>query len=151
MKPGLKGRPMYCRAMGETVENKEGQISFNARFLPVVDGGETTKTDSTLTVKNANSATVYISIGTNFISYKDLSGDAKEKAEAFLSQASQKPYAAIKEAHIADYRKYFDRVELDLGVTDSVKNPNQSTCFRFWKSERPTTRFNYIFSLGAIC
>ena len=134
---GIEGETYVLSGMGETVENKEGKISFNARFLPVVDGGETTKTDSTLTVKNANSATVYISIGTNFISYKDLSGDAKQKAEAYLAKASQKPYAAIKEAHIANYKKYFGRVELDLGVTDSIKNPTNQRVFDFGKANDP--------------
>ena len=50
-------------------------------------GGQVEKTDSTLVVRNANSATIYISIGTNFKNYKDLSGDAEQMAESYLKEA----------------------------------------------------------------
>ena len=108
---------------GESVDNKDGKVAFNARFLPVIEGGEIVPTDSTLQVKNANSATVYISIGTNFKNYKDLSGDAAALAKKYLSVANTKTYDAIKAAHTLNYRQYFDRVQLNLGVTDSIKNP----------------------------
>lgn len=122
---------------GEQVENKEGKVEFNARFLPMVEGGVIEKTDSTLTVGNANSATVYISIGTNFKNYKDLSGNAEEVAKEYLSKAREKTYEEIKEAHISNYKKYFDRVHLDLGTTDSIKNPTDKRISDFATANDP--------------
>ncbi|MGV8092250.1 MAG: pectinesterase family protein [Mangrovibacterium sp.] len=122
---------------GESVDNKEGKIKFDARFYPVIDGGKLVKTDSSLQVKNANAAIVFISIGTNFKSYKDLSGDAEAVAKSYLIKASRKDFETIKQDHITDYRKYFDRVQLDLGVTDSVKNPTDQRIVDFGSGNDP--------------
>lgn len=122
---------------GETVENKKGKVEFDARFYPVLEGGTLTQTDSTLTVENANSATVYISIGTNFKTYKDLSGNAEEVAKSYLSKAAAKTYDAIKGAHVENYRQYFDRVQLDLGVTDSINNPTDQRIRDFANADDP--------------
>ena len=37
-----------------------------------------------------------------------------------MAKASKKRYEALREAHVADYKHVFDRVELDLGETDSA-------------------------------
>ncbi len=39
--------------------------------------------------------------------------------------------------HIADYQKYFRRVSLDLGLTDSVKNPTDVRLENFAKGNDP--------------
>lgn len=119
----VDGETLVLSGKGESRENKKGKVEFNARFLPVIDDGKIVKTDSTLQVENANSATIYVSIGTNFKNYKDISGNAEQVAENNLKKAAEKSYDEIKRAHIGHYRKYFDRVKLDLGVTDSIKNP----------------------------
>lgn len=122
-KVGVEENTLVLSGKGGSVDNKEGKVEFNARFLPVTDGGTIEQTDSTLTVKNANSATVYISIGTNFKTYNDISGDAEAVAKDYLSKATLKEYDALKKAHLANYHQYFDRVQLDLGMTDSINNP----------------------------
>lgn len=122
---------------GESLENKEGKVRFNARFFPVTDGGVVEQTDSTLTVKNANSATVYISIGTNFKNYKDISNDAEQVAKDYLSKAISKDYDLLKKEHIANYHQYFDRVQLDLGLTDSINNPTDIRVRDFAKGNDP--------------
>ena len=119
----VKDDTLVLSGKGESGENKKGKVEFNARFLPKIDGGQIEKTDSTLFVENANSATIYISIGTNFKNYKDLSGNAEQMAENYLKEATVKSYGEIKQAHIDHYRNYFDRVKLNLGITDSIKNP----------------------------
>lgn len=88
------------------------------------DGKQFT-TDSTIIVKNATEATLYISVGTNFKNYKDVSGDSYETAVDFLKN-TYKPYAEAKAKHIAKYQQYFDRVSLTLG--DSIDaNPQKTT------------------------
>lgn len=133
----VEDNALVLSGKGETVENKEGKVEFNARFLPVTDGGTVEQTDSTLTVKNANSATIYISIGTNFKTYRDISGDAEAVAKAYLSKATSQAYDALKEAHIIDYHQYFERVQLDLGVTDSVNNPTDKRVRDFATGDDP--------------
>ncbi len=44
--------------------------------------------------------------------------DYVTEARRVMDKASAKPYAALRKAHVADYKQYFDRVSLDLGRTD---------------------------------
>lgn len=104
-------------------EGIEGKVQFTALTRIENNGGRLEVTsDSTLQVKNANSVTLYVSIGTNFVNYKDVSGDATAVAQKHLKQAG-KNYAKAKAAHTNAYRKYFNRVSLDLGTNAQTGKP----------------------------
>lgn len=45
--------------------------------------------------------------------------DYRKLANQRMNRAAAKSYAALRTAHIKDYKHFFDRVELDLGRTDS--------------------------------
>jgi alpha-L-fucosidase 2 len=98
-------------------DNKKGKIRFEAQVQPKIEGGALSVTDTAIIIKDANAATVYISIGTNFKKYNDIGGDASVKASGYLQPALSKDYTSAKAAHTNLYRKYFDRVSLDLGTT----------------------------------
>ena len=93
--------------------------------------------DTSLNVTNADVATIYISIATNFKNYHDISANADEKATTYLQNTLKKDYRQALNDHIADYQKYFNRVNLDLGVTDSVKNPTDVRIEQFSKGNDP--------------
>ena len=80
-----------------------------------------------------------------------MSADATERANAYLQNALKKSYDQALKDHIADYQNYFNRVSLDLGVTDSVKNPTDMRLEQFAKWKRSATGCHSIFSLGVIC
>jgi alpha-L-fucosidase 2 len=104
-------------------ETVKGRVEFTAVTKILVKGGEITAGDTSLTVSNADEATIYISIATNFKDYRDLGGDPFERAKTFLQEAQKKDYNLILKEHIADYQAYFKRVNLDLGTTEAVRNP----------------------------
>lgn len=118
-----EGLNLVLSGKGESADNKKGMIEFNAIFKPVVNSGVLTQNEGSLTIDAADEALIYISIGTNFNSYKDLSADASDRAKQFLGKAETKTFDEIRNDHIDHYKNYFDRVQLDLGVTDSVLNP----------------------------
>jgi alpha-L-fucosidase 2 len=100
-----------------------GAVKFTALARIKSEGGNVVSTDNSVSVSKADAVIVYISIATNFVNYKDISADENKRAEAYLNKALQKPYQKLLEDHIAAYQKYFKRVSLDLGISDSVKNP----------------------------
>ncbi|MFC5409252.1 glycoside hydrolase N-terminal domain-containing protein [Larkinella bovis] len=102
-------------------EGVKGQVKFKGIARIKTQGGSLSANDSTLTVNGANTATIYVSIATNFNNYKDLSGDENARASAYLNKAYPKSYAALLKPHIAAYQKYFNRVKLDLGGTGSAE------------------------------
>ncbi len=107
-------------------ETVKGQVTFEARVKIMTEGGTVYSSDTALHVDHADEATIVVSIATNFRSYNDLSADAGERAAASLAIASSRDYNLMLDDHIKDYQSYFRRVELDLGVTDSVYNTTET-------------------------
>ncbi|MFT3679910.1 MAG: glycoside hydrolase family 95 protein [Ferruginibacter sp.] len=96
-------------------EELEPKIKFEAVAKVVSDDGHITYTDTSVNVSSATEATIYISVGTNFKKYNDVSGYAHEKAIYHLQRASKYTFAQLLNSHIKIYKKYFDRISLDLG------------------------------------
>ena len=102
--------------------NVSGQDKFQALVKVKTDGGEVSASDTSINVSKANAVTLFISIATNFVKYDNISADEAQRANDYLDKAWTKPYAELLSDHITAYQKYFNRVKLDLGTSDSVKN-----------------------------
>lgn len=112
-------------------EGVEGKVAFKGITRIKLDGGAMTSTDTSLIIKGANSATIFISIATNFNNYKDISGDANKRASDYLNKAFGKSYDVMLQSHITSYQKYFNRVKLDLGTTAAVDLPTDERLKNF--------------------
>ncbi len=115
----------------------EGKINFKGIARIKIEGGTLSSNDTTLVVKGANAATIYISIATNFNSYKDISGNENERAEGYLNKAYSKSYSRILKDHVEAYQQYFNRVKLDLGVTEATKQPIDERLKNFKSADDP--------------
>ncbi|MGV3703789.1 MAG: glycoside hydrolase family 95 protein [Arcticibacter sp.] len=124
---------------GTTIDHEgvKGLVRFKGitEFKP--EGGSSSSNDSTISIKNANSATIYISIATNFNSYLDLSGDEQKRAASFLSRAVSKPYSEMLKTHISAYQKYFNRVKFTLEPTEAAKLPTDERLKNFSSVDDP--------------
>ena len=118
---------------GTTIEHEgvKGTVRFKGITRIKTEGGTLSTTDTSLVVKDANAATIFISIATNFNNYQDLTGNENKIAASYLDKAYPKNFADILKVHIAAYQKYFDRVKLDLGTTDAVKLPTDERLKNF--------------------
>ncbi len=114
---------LYLSGISGNQENMKGQVRFETIVKPVVSGGTVTTEGKSIHIRNANEVTLYISIGTNFKKYNDLNGNATEQARNYLKETDHKSFSEILERQKKAYQKYFNRVQLNLGVTDSVRNP----------------------------
>jgi alpha-L-fucosidase 2 len=95
-----------------------GPLKFEVRARVLASGGTLNGDGTTLTVTKANAVTVLLTAATTFVLDYDkgyVGGDLSV-ADARLKAASAKGYEALKTAHIADYRRYFDRVAINLGT-----------------------------------
>jgi alpha-L-fucosidase 2 len=116
-------------------EKVKGKVRFKGIARLKAEGGRLSSTDSTLRVTKANAVTIYISIGTNFNRYDDISGDENERATRYLEQASTKSFDVIKKAHISEYQKYYNRVSIDLGRTNASELPTNVRLKNFVKGD----------------
>ncbi|OQP52772.1 alpha-L-fucosidase [Niastella yeongjuensis] len=130
------GKLLYS-GVTSTVDNKTGRLRYQVEVLPKAEGGKVSFTDTGVVIDKANALTLYVAIGTNFINYKDISGNEAAKATQALNAAAGKSYEAIKTTHISLYKKYFDRVSLELGTTDAIKKPTNARIAEFGNGNDP--------------
>ena len=116
---------------------KGNVLQFEAKVKILTTGGAVVTSDSAMNVTGADVATIYISMATNFRNYNDISANADERAITYLQNALKKSYDQALKDHIADYQNYFKRVSIDLGLTDSVKNPTDMRLEQFAKGNDP--------------
>lgn len=118
-------------------ETVKGLLKYKGIVRIVAEGGSIERNDTSLTIRKANAATIFISIATSFNNYQDISGDENKRANDYLNRASVKPYAVIKTKHSAYYQQFFDRVKLDLGTTQAAQLPTDERLRQFNKVQDP--------------
>nr|MBP8067629.1 glycoside hydrolase family 95 protein [Pedobacter sp.] len=110
--------------------------------LKVIKTDGKLSTDSLLNVNGASEILVLISGSTSYNGYDkfpDLNGkDETAIAVNFIKAASIKPYATLKNAHIIDYRKFFNRVELNINnVNDLLADVPTNERLANYKAGKP--------------
>lgn len=137
---------IVVNGMSTTHEKQGGRVKFQTRVKTKTKGGKCFANDGLISVENVDEALIYISIATNFKNYHDLSTDQETKCKEFLDKAYTKDFESAKAEHIAFFKKYMDRVSLDMGATDSIKNSTDKRIEQFSKGFDPqlvTTYFQY--------
>ncbi|WP_231425288.1 MULTISPECIES: glycoside hydrolase N-terminal domain-containing protein [Pedobacter] len=118
---GQEGSLLELSGRSGSVDNKQGKVKFVALIKPMLKGGSLKEDSTTLTITNADEVTLYISVGTNFKNYKNLSLDADNKARSILSRAIKVNYSKALIAHKDKYKSFFSRVEINLGDSPQSK------------------------------
>ncbi len=136
---------------GTTIDHEgvEGKVRFKGIARIKTEGGSLSSTDTSLIVKDANAATIYVSIATNFNSYNDIGGDENKRATAYLDKAYPKSFGDIQKAHVEAYQNYFNRVKLDLGTTEAAKLPTDERLKNFSTTNDPQFAAT-LFSIRAL-
>lgn len=128
---------LYLSGKSSDKDGVSGAVKFETGAGIKQQGGTISSDNGTLKVSGASSATIYISIATNFVNYEDISADEKQKNAAYLHAAMQKDYRELSKDHIAAYQRYFNRVKIDLGKTTSAALPTDQRVAEFAKGNDP--------------
>ncbi len=92
----------------------EGKLRYEARLRAVPTGGSVSVHDDELTVSNADAVTLIIAAATNFVNYKDVSGDPAASAESAMGGAIGLPFETLRTASIKEHQRLFRRASLNL-------------------------------------
>ena len=96
-------------------EGLKGKVRFMGRMAVQTKGGKVSGSNGNVSVVGADEATLYITVGTNVKSYKDITGDEALQSRERLQSAMALGYEALKTLHEKTYHHYYDRVKLYLG------------------------------------
>lgn len=103
------------------LEVKERGTKFTTLLQVKNTDGKVTSSNATITVKNASEVFIYVSVATSFNGFDKNPAtegiDDVAMALQNLNKAFVKPFDRLKENHVADYQKFYNRVSLDLGKT----------------------------------
>ena len=116
----VKGSNNQLTMTGHATGNPMESIHF-CTMLQVTTDGTVHTSDSTLTISNAKEAVVYLVNETSFNGYDKHpvkeGAPYLEKATDAIWHTRNLSYDEFRRRHIADYRQYYDRVKLLLGMS----------------------------------
>jgi alpha-L-fucosidase 2 len=115
----------------------KGALRFQARVAVQAHGGKTSIEKEGIAVTNADSATIYIAVATSYKNYKEIRRDPEILAKAHLKAACRKDYEKLRADHIREHQRLFNRVKLDLGITEAAGLPTDQRPAKFLEGHDP--------------
>ncbi len=126
--------------------NTGGTLEYEVRARVLHTGGKLTSTpDGTLRLEGADVATVLVAAATNFVLDLDkgYTGGDLSTAASRIKAAAAKEYTALRDAHVAEYSGYFNRLKLDLGKPQDTRTPTDERLKSYFKN--PDSSFAELF------
>ncbi len=133
--------------------SKKGALAFDIRLdAPFEHQAQTTDRGATLTVKgqdqegikaaltaecvaevqnNGTEATIIVTAATNFVNYRDVSGNASQRNAEYLRKVKGMTYSQLLKRHVEAYQKQFDTVALQLPTDANAQLPTDQRLDRF--------------------
>ena len=94
-------------------EGIPGKLTAEVRVKVEADG-KVVDSASGMMVANASTATIIITAATNYVNYKDISGNPLLKNSNTLASIKGKNYKTLLKRHLQKYQEQYDRVSLTL-------------------------------------
>ena len=129
-----EGKSLIATVQGVDQEGIKAALAAQCR-TDIKTDGTVTADGETLQVKDATEATLYISAATNFVNYRDVSGNAAAKNEQYLADAEKFDFKTLLKRHMALYQEQYSRVKLTLTSTDNKNLPTVQRLDKFYGSK----------------
>jgi alpha-L-fucosidase 2 len=117
---------------------RNGALRGESYVQVKLKNGRSVIKEGKIVVSNADEATVYVTAGTNYKNYKDVTANPIAVCTAALKTIAGKTYGQIKEAHIKEYQKYFNTFSINLGRSENEKLPTDERIEKFASSRDPS-------------
>ena len=141
---GGEGKEATLTGVTAKHENLKGKVRFQGRMTVKTKGGQSSQADGQLSVKGADEATLYVTVGTNVINYKDITGDEEAQSRQRLHDATGKGYEQLKKQHEELYHRYYDRVRIDLGKDQYAGMPTSKRIEQFAATKQKGMPDNHL-------
>lgn len=147
VEPNYKGE-IPCAVI---YEHDKG-MCYMAQLRAALDGGRLWTDAKGLHVKGADSVTLLLTAATSFNGYdKSPSVQGRNVAAIcsnILAKAMVKKYWVLKQSHVRDFKKLFDRVDICLGVSKNSSLPMDQRLEMLRKEEEDPELYALFFQFG---
>ena len=116
-----------------SVKVRTGALQGKSYIRVISKGGKISFDSTRLVIEKADEATIYVTAGTSFKNYRDISADPSVPCTKALQMLKGKTVAQVKAAHIAEYKKWFNTFSIRLGA---VPTDPQAPAFTASTDER---------------
>ena len=110
-----EGDEVSLEGVTPTHEALKGKVKFHGRLAVTHKGGKMVSRDGVICVEGATEATVFVSIATNFVNYRDISADEKERCTTRLRTAKANGWKESLARHVERFGRYMRSSTLWLG------------------------------------
>ena len=146
-KPGLNVTDPYEKVFDETRGTR-----FSTGVKIKSSDGTVTSTDSSLVLTKGTEAVVYISVATSFNGFDKNPAteglDNEKIATVQLMKAYKKSYSTLISNHLKDYQFFYNRVNLNLGVSMAPNLPTNERLIRYATGEEDKNLEVLYFNYG---
>lgn len=115
--------------------NKDSGMKYEGQTRIINKGGILTTHDGSIEISGADEVLIYVSLATNYKNNNPTATNLK------LLKNDNKSYSNLREQHIQEYKKWFDRVDLTL---DKNKNSGLPIDKRLYAFEKDKSDFDLI-------
>ena len=114
----VKGDAIAKHEFAYNINNVEhegipGKLKAEVRVKVVADG-KVIDTENGMMVANASTATIIITAATNYVNYKDISGNPLLRNSNTMASIKGKNYKTLLKRHLHKYQEQYNRVSLTL-------------------------------------
>ena len=99
-------------------EGIPGKLKAEVRVKLMADGA-VQDAGGNMYVRNATTATILVTAATNYVNYKDISGNPVLKNNQTMSLLKGKNYKTLLKRHLQKYQEQYDRVSLTLPKSEN--------------------------------
>ncbi|UEG52860.1 glycoside hydrolase N-terminal domain-containing protein [Mucilaginibacter daejeonensis] len=100
-------------------------------------GGKLSIANNGINISGANSATLYLTAATSFRNYHDVTGDPDAICKKRITSVKAKSYAAVRSTHVADYQRYYNTFDIELGKGQNEGLPTDERIAKFNSKDDP--------------
>ncbi len=121
-----------------SVKVRVGELKGKSYMQIKTDGGSVTVDNGKLIISNADEATIFLTAGTNYKNYKDITADPSQPCVTALKSLEGKTYQQIKAAHVAEYKKWFNTFSIVMGDNKKALLPTDERLSNFASGADPS-------------
>ena len=123
--------------LGLSVQVRNGVLKGESYLQVAATKGQATVSNDKISVTNADAVTLYLTAGTNYKNYKDVSADPVAVCKKALQTLKGQSYEQIKAAHIQEYQQYFNTFSIRIGNDRNNKLPTDERLQNFATADDP--------------
>lgn len=109
--------------------NKDSGMKYEGQARIINKGGKLTTHDGSIEISGADEVLIYISLATNYKNNNPTATNFK------LLKNDNKSYSNLREQHIEEYKKWFDRVDITLDKNQNSGLPIDKRLYAFEKDK----------------